>query len=115
MAYLGNFDQTSQHGAAYRRMLTTNEDADRLLAAERDKWIQMRLGDGTQDAHYSDIVKFLKFGGYTPTQGDPNAAQLQDARGSFEEMDSAYSKTSGNGSVSNVRAARDQFFSKHRG
>jgi hypothetical protein len=75
----------------------------------------MRDGDGSQNSHYANIVKRFKFADWDPTQGPPTDAQCAKARAAFEELDSAYSKTSGNGSVTNVRAARDQFFAKLRG
>ncbi len=63
---------------------------------------RMLNGDGSQDAHYAEVTS--KFG----------FASDAKARAAFEELDSAFSKTSGNGSVSNVRAARDQLFAKLR-
>jgi hypothetical protein len=77
--------------------------------------IQMRDGDGSSNIHYAEVVKRFRFGDWEPTQGEPSDAQNAKARAAFEELDSAYSKTSGNGSVSNVRAARDQMFGKLRG
>jgi hypothetical protein len=75
----------------------------------------MRSGDGSSAAHYGDITKRFGFADYDSTQGEPSEAQNLIAKAAFEELDSAYSKTSGNGSVSDVRAARDQLFSKLRG
>jgi hypothetical protein len=79
------------------------EESDDLFTDVRDMMIQMRDGDGSQDAHYDNIA--TRFGFETSAK----------ARAAFEELDSAYSKTSGNDSVSNVRAARDQFYAKLRG
>ncbi len=64
--------------------------------------VQMRDGDGSDETHYGDIKERFGF------------ISLGKAKEAFEEIDSAYSKTSGNGSVANVRAARDQLFAKLR-
>ena len=93
---------TSTHGKFLQRMLTSNEDADRYLRELRDAMTQMLEGDGSQDAHYSTVKTRFGF--------DTDAT----ARAAYMEIDSAFSKTSGNGSVTNVRAARDQLFSKLR-
>lgn len=110
-----HFDDTTRYGAMLRDALRTNEAADDKLADVRDLLIQMRDGDGSQNVHYANIVKRLKVADYDPTQGAPTDAQNAKARAMFEEIDSAYSKTSGNGAVSSVRAARDQLFAKLRG
>lgn len=95
-------DRTTNYGRLLRSLLTTMETSDDQFADIRDVMIQMRDGDGSDDSHYG-IVK-VRF-------GFENEAK---ARAAFEELDSAFSKTSGNGSVSNVRAARDQLFAKLR-
>lgn len=97
------FNQQTQFGQLLRRLLSAMEQGDDLMTDVRDCMIQMRDGDGTQDAHYVTITARFGF--------DSDAK----ARAAFEELDSAYSKTSGNVSVSNVRAARDQFMAKLRG
>jgi hypothetical protein len=93
---------TSTHGKYLQRMVTSNEDADRYLKEVRDVMVQMFEGDGSQDAHYSTIK--TRFGFETDAS----------AHAAFSEIDTAFSKTSGNASVSGVRAARDQLFSKLR-
>lgn len=98
-----HFDDQGTYGRQLRRALHSNEEADDLLADVRDMMLQMRDGDGSQDAHYAELT--ARFGFTTDAK----------ARAAFEEIDSAYSKTSGNDSVSNVRAARDQLFAKLRG
>ena len=108
------WDETTKHGAMLRLMLAANESGDDQMADMRELLIQMREGDGSQNAHYANVVKRCKIGGYEPNQGDPNDTQLAMARSLFEELDSAFSKTSGNGNVSNVRAARDQLYAKTR-
>lgn len=97
------FNKTSQYGAMLWRLLRQLEEGDDLFSDIRDVMIQMRDGDGSQDTHYAEVR--IRFGFETDAK----------ARAAFEEIDSAYSKTSGNGSVSNVRAARDQLFAKLRG
>jgi hypothetical protein len=110
-----HFDQSTQYGALVRAMLRANESADDQLLDVRDLLIQMRDGDGSQNIHYANVVKRLKVADYDPTQGAPTDPQNAVARALFEEIDSAFSKTSGNGSVTNVRAARDQLYAKTRG
>lgn len=108
------FDENSQYGRKLRNCLNLMESGDDQQVDVRDFMIQMRDGDGSQNSHYAELVKRLGVLGYAPVQGDPSAEQLAAARSLFEEFDSAFSKTSGNGAVSNVRAARDQVFAKLR-
>lgn len=98
-----DFNRQTTYGAMLQRVLTLMEQGDDLMADVRDVMIQMRENDGSQDSDYATVQ--AKFG------FESNAK----ARAAFEELDSAYSKTSGNGAVSNVRAARDQLFAKLRG
>jgi hypothetical protein len=86
-----------------RALLRQCEQSDDLFTDVRDVMIQMRDGDGSLSDHYSEVSSRFGF------------ANNDKAKEAFEELDSAYSKTSGNGSVSNVRAARDQFYAKLRG
>lgn len=109
------FNGSSQYGSMFRNMLRLCEQADDAMTDVRDVMIQMRDGDGSQNVHYAEVVKRFGFGDYDSTQGAPTDAQNAKAKAAFDELDSAYSKTSGNGSVSNVRAARDQMFAKLRG
>ncbi len=95
-------DQTG-YGRLLRRFLNMAEESDDMFSDVRDVMLQMRDGDGSQDVHYAEITSRFGF---------PSDAK---ARAAYEELDSAYSKTSGNGSVSNVRAARDQLFARLRG
>ena len=101
-AHLSFDDRDNKYGEMLRRMLDLSEQGDDLMADVRDVMIQMRDGDGSQAAHYAIVTTAFGF----PTDAISKAA--------FEELDSAYSKTSGNGSVSNVRAARDQLYNKMR-
>ena len=98
-----HFNDQAAYGRMLRRMLQMSEESDDLMKDVRDVMIQMRDGDGTQAAHYAEVT--AKFG----------FASDAKAREAFLELDSAYSKTSGDGQVSNVRAARDQLFAKLRG
>lgn len=100
-----HFNDQTQYGRQLRRMLELSEEADDLMSDVRDMMIQMRDGaDNAGDtSNYAELVS--RFGFVTNDQ----------ARAAFLELDSAYSKTSGNGSVDNVRAARDQLFAKLRG
>jgi hypothetical protein len=109
-----SFNQSTIYGSKLRTLLNTLESGDDQFADLRDVMIQMRDGDGTQNVHYAEVVKRFGFGDYDVTQGVPTDAQNAKAKAAFDELDSAYSKTSGNGSVTNVRAARDQLFAKLR-
>jgi hypothetical protein len=98
-----HFNDQSTYGRKLRRMLDLMEEGDDLMSDVRDLMIQMRDGDGSQDAHYAELT--TRFGFTSDAK----------ARAAFEELDSAFSKTSGNGEVTNVRAARDQLYAKLRG
>jgi hypothetical protein len=110
-----SFNRGTQYGSMLRDLLNTMERGDDLFADVRDVMIQMRDGDGSQNVHYAEVVKRFGFADYDSTQGSPTDAQNAKAKAAFDELDSAFSKTSGNGSVTNVRAARDQLFAKLRG
>lgn len=98
-----HFDDTSQYGRILRAALRTNESADNQLADVVALFESMLDGDGSDDTHYTEVTIRFAF----PTNALAHAA--------FNELSSAYSKTSGNGSVTNVRAARDQLFAYLRG
>jgi hypothetical protein len=98
-----HFDDTSQYGRILRAALQTNEAADDQLADVVALFESMLDGDGSLDAHYTEATIRFAF---------PNNAL---AHAALNELRSAYSKSSGNGSVTNVRAARDQMFAFLRG
>lgn len=98
-----HFNDQIQYGRSLRRLLQMMEESDDLFADVRDVMIQMRTGDGSVAAHYAEVT--ARFGFATDA----------DAKSAFDELDSAYSKTSGNGSVTDVRAARDNLYAKLRG
>lgn len=98
-----HFDQTLQHGRLLRSMLTLNEQGDDALADVVLAMTNMLEGDGTSDAHYGEIM--TRFGFVSTTK----------AHAAYNELSSMLSKTSGNGTVSDVRAARDQVFNYFRG
>lgn len=110
-----SFDDSGKYGLLLRRLLNLIETGDDLFTDVRDVMIQMCDGANTSSStNFAEVVRQFGFGGYDSTSGDPTAAQLALAKAAFDEIDSAYSKTSGNGSVSNVRAARDQLLAKLR-
>ena len=98
-----HFNDQTQYGRQLRRVLNMMEESDDLLNDVRDVMIQMRDGDGSSAAHYAEVTTRFGF------------ASDEKAKAAFDELDSAHSKTSGNGSVQDVRAARDQLFAKLRG
>ncbi len=111
-----NYDENSEFGRMLSQMVKANESADDQMRDVREAIIRMLDGqNGSQSSHFVRVVKLFGIEGYSPTQGDPSTIQLEAAQAMFNELESAYSKTSGNGSVDNVRAARDQFFDKMRG
>lgn len=110
-----SFNRNTPHGAKLRSMLDTNERADDELADMRNVMVQMLDGDGSQDIHYSEIAKRFGVADYDQTQGTPDPAQLAKAKELFLEVDTVYGKSSGDGTVNNVRASRDQLFNKLRG
>lgn len=98
-----HFDEQSQYGRLFRQMLRTNESGDDQMADMVSLFQAMIDGDGSQDAHYTEVT--VRFG--FPSNALAHAA--------FNELASAYAKTSGNGAVTNSRAARDQLFAYLRG
>ena len=97
------FNDQLQYGRMLRRTLNLLEEGDDLFADVRDVMIQMRDNDGSSDSDYATITTRFGF------------LSNSDAHSAFSELDSCFSKTSGNGSVSDTRAARDQFFARLRG
>lgn len=91
---------------AVRAMQMLREAVD-ILRNQRAKMIQYRDGDGSLAAHYDRLAAAGSFqaGDYV----DANAA----AKASFDELDSLYSKISGDGNVSAVNAAILQAPAKH--
>lgn len=98
-----HFNDQTQYGRQLRRMLQMSEESDDLMKDVRDVMLKMRDGDGSSAVHYAEVTSRFGF------------ASDAKAKEAFDELDSAYNKTSGDGSVSNVRAARDQLFAKLRG
>jgi hypothetical protein len=98
-----HFDETTQYGRILRQALRTNEAADDQLADVLSLFQSMLDGDGSQDTHYTEVTIRFAF----PSNAVAHAA--------YNELSSAYAKTSGNGAVTNVRAARDQMFAYLRG
>jgi hypothetical protein len=98
-----HFDDTGQYGRLLRTAIRTNETADELLREIVSLFEAMLDGDGSQDAHYTEVTIRFAF----PSNALAHAA--------FNELASAHSKTNGNGAVTNVRAARDQLFAYLRG
>lgn len=98
-----HFDDSTQYGRLLRQMVRTNENADDQMSDIVSLFQSMIDGDGSQDAHYTEVT--VRFG--FPSNTVAHAA--------FNELASAYAKTSGNGAVTNSRAARDQLFAYLRG
>jgi hypothetical protein len=100
-AYIG-FNSNTEYGHKLRVLLNQLEESDEDFSKILGTMAQMLEGDGSQDSHFSTIATNFGFPSETT------------ARAAWNELQSAYSKTSGNGSVSSVRAARDQLFNKMR-
>jgi hypothetical protein len=99
-----SFNDQTNYGRMLRRCLTFMEEGDDLFRDVRSVMIKMCENNDPTDAN-NFIEVTSKFGFATNAK----------AKAAFDEIDSAYSKTSGDASVSNVRAARDQLFDKLRG
>lgn len=111
-----HFNKNTQYGAKLSTFLTRMEVALDDFADVRDLVLQMIDGDGSDISHFDEVVKRFGFSDYdVMTNNVPTDAQRTVARNAWLEMDSAYSKISGNGSVSNVNAALLQLFAKLRG
>ena len=111
-----HFNRSTQYGAKLRSFLDNFERALEDFSDARDLMIQMIDGDGSAISHFDELVRRFGFGNYdVTTQGAPTDAQRTVAKAAYDEMQSAYSKVSGNGSVSNVNAALLQLFAKLRG
>lgn len=90
------YSTTSTHGKFLARAILYANDGDRYLSELMAMLAQMLDGDGSIDAHYVTIAANFGF------------ADTTVAHNAYNELNSFYAKTSGNGSVSSVRAARDQ-------
>lgn len=98
------FDRSGSRPAGYRlgRAHEGLDTAIKGLVDERDTMIQMRDGDGSQDAHYAAVKTAYGFGSDA------------DAKSAFLELDSLLAKINTDGAVSSVRAAIGQFLSRLR-
>jgi hypothetical protein len=85
------------------------ESADDAQRDVRSLILTMIDGDGSQISMFDEVVKQFGFADWTAGNlvTDP---QRTAARNAWLQIDSAYNKTSGDGSVSGVRSARDQLF-----
>lgn len=101
MANFYNYSASSStHGRFLQRVVSSISDGDHWFKELMAMMAQMLDGDGSQDAHFATI---------TTRFGFPDTAT---AHAAYSELLSCYSKTSGDGSVSSVRAARDQFVAR---
>lgn len=98
-----HFNDQLQYGRQLRRVLNMMEESDDLLVDVLSMMTLMIDGNGSDAAQFTEVKERFGF--------TDNAS----AKAAWDELQSANSKTSGNGSVDNVRAARDQLFSKLRG
>jgi len=111
-----HFNKSTQYGSKLANCLALLERGDDEFTDARELILQMIDGDGSNISHFDEVVRRFGFGDYdVTTQNPPTDAQKTVARNAWLEIESAYSKTSGNGSVTDVRAARDQLFAKLRG
>jgi ribosomal protein L17 len=110
-----HFNENNQYGQIVRSSLVQMESGDQAQAAVRDMLLQMiNNADASSIANFDEVVKRLEVSDYVPNNAVTDA-QRTVAKALFDEIDSAYSKTSGDGSVSGVHAARQQLYSKLRG
>ncbi|MEO1063758.1 MAG: hypothetical protein AAFZ07_20260 [Actinomycetota bacterium] len=88
----------------YARQLVEAVDG---LASVEAAMVQMRDGDGISASHYDLLA--TEAGYAAADYADANTA----AKASFDELASLLAKVNSDASVSNVRAAIDQFAAKH--
>lgn len=100
MSNFYGYGNGSTHGHFLKEVIDQNRDADRHFAELMAMMTQMLDGDGSQDAHFTTIQSRFGF---------DNVAE---ARAAFNELNAAFSKTSGNDAVASVRAARDQLYAR---
>lgn len=98
-----DFVSATPHSARLRNTLNHGEAFLEGMGHEIATMQLMIDGDGTQASH---------FVGVAASYGFENTGT--DAKAAWEELQSAYSKVSGDGSVSNVNAALKQLFNKLR-
>lgn len=98
------FDRTGGKAAGFRlgRAHEALDNAIKWLVDERDTMIQMRDGDGSQDAHYAEAKTAYGF----VTDAEAKAA--------FLELDSVLAKLTTDAGVSSVNAAIKQFVARLR-
>lgn len=97
-----NFDSTGRHAALLRNWLTSI-DAILDSGAKLMSLIPTMIdGNGSDAAHFTEVASRFGFG------------STADAKAAWEEIQSAYSKVSGDGSVSSVNAALKQVAAKLR-
>ena len=97
-----NFNDQTQHGRLLRRYLNGVESVLDDGPDVQAVMSQMLTGDGSQEAHFSTITTRFGF------------ADNANAKAAWDELNSALSKTTGDGSVSNVNAAMRQVIAKLR-
>jgi hypothetical protein len=98
------FNDQLPAGRRLRSLLNKAEESDDAMADEVGTFVRMCEGDDpSQEANFAEV---------TARYGFTSNAK---AKAAYDELASAYSKISGNGSVTDVRAARDQLFAKLRG
>lgn len=98
------FNDQLPHGRLLRRALQQSEESDENWPDILATMVNMcEGGDPGNAANFTEMTAKYGF--------DSNA----DSKLAYDEIASMYSKISGNGSVDNVRAARDQLFAKLRG
>ena len=99
-----HFNDQLPHGRMLRRFLNQAEESDDMIRDVRNAIIMMCENNDTSDAaNFTEVTTRFGF------------ASNDKAKAAFDELDTAFAKTSGDGSVSGVRAARDQLFDKLRG
>jgi hypothetical protein len=97
-----NFNDQLPHGRLLRRWLNGIEEAVDGGSDVLAVMTQMLTGDPAQEASFGTITTRFGF------------ASNADAKGAWDEINSAYSKVSGNGSVDSVNAALTQVIAKLR-
>jgi uncharacterized membrane-anchored protein len=99
-----HFNDQTQYGRQLRRMLQQAEESDEATPDILQTMVFMcEGGDTSNAANFTEVTTRFGF------------ASNAKAKEAYDELASFWSKISGNGSVQDVRAARDQLFNKLRG
>lgn len=106
------FNRGTYHGNLLAQGLSLETAREQLIKA-RDVMQTMIDGDGSNIAHFDEVVKKFGVDGWV-ADNVPTNAQRTTAQAIYNELNSALSKLTTDGSVASVQAALLQLFNKLR-